>query len=753
MIRLGLRLTVSGGREAVLRLVILAAAVGLGTGLLLATVAGINAVNAQNDRYAWLATAPPAQDVGRALAGTDALWWQLRADRFDGRAIARVDVAATGPDSPVPPGIPHLPGHGEYYASPALAALLRETPAGQLADRYPGRPAGTIGDAALPAPDSLVIVIGHTVAQMARMPGAQQEASIATTPPSACNGSTCQAGVGIDANGIDLVLSVVALAMLVPVLIFIGTATRLTAARREQRFAAMRLAGATPQQVSLIAAVESTVAAVLGVVLGFGLFILLRGPLAAIPFTGAPFFPGDLSLSLPDVLIAAIGVPAVAAVAAWLALRRVRISPLGAARRVTPAAPKAWRIVPLLAGLAELGLFAALARPGTTPGQIGAFLPGFLLIMAGLVAAGPWLTMAAARIMARQTDRPGTLIAARRLAENPKGSFRAVSGLVLALFVTTVAVTLMTTQHASRVKWWDGPAAANVLAEQFYDSHDLTAPTVPQATLTRQLRHVTGVQGVAELHPAPGQTVPDALLGFPPGPGIHAGLVSCAQLATIPAFGRCPAGAAAVAFPVDALSSVPLDAITWPATKVASQRLETAQVLGVYVATNGSVRAIEQARTLLEAAYPTIDLPATLGENLAETQRLDHQYQQLADVVILVSLTIAGCTLAASVAAGLADRKRPFSLLRLAGARLGMLRRVVALESAVPLLAGALVAIGLGFAVSAMYATAVIQQPLAAPGAAYYLITVAGIVVSLGIIAATMPLLRRITGPEAARSE
>ena len=51
------------------------------------------------------------------------------------------------------------------------------------------------------------------------------------------------------------------------------------------------------------------------------------------------------------------------------------------------------------------------------------------------------------------------------------------------------------------------------------------------------------------------------------------------------------------------------------------------------------------------------------------------------------------------------------------------------------------------------YATAEIQEPLVASGAAYYLITVAGIVVSLGIIAATMPLLRRITGPEVATSE
>jgi predicted lysophospholipase L1 biosynthesis ABC-type transport system permease subunit len=132
---------------------------------------------------------------------------------------------------------------------------------------------------------------------------------------------------------------------------------------------------------------------------------------------------------------------------------------------------------------------------------------------------------------------------------------------------------------------------------------------------------------------------------------------------------------------------------------------------------------------------------------------INNAYQQLADVVILTSLSIAGCTLAASVAAGLADRKRPFSLLRLTGAPLGILRRVVALESAVPLLVVAVVSIGAGFGTSAMFATIQLQHPLVAPGAAYYLIVAAGIAASLGIIAATFPLLRRITGPEAARNE
>jgi predicted lysophospholipase L1 biosynthesis ABC-type transport system permease subunit len=106
-----------------------------------------------------------------------------------------------------------------------------------------------------------------------------------------------------------------------------------------------------------------------------------------------------------------------------------------------------------------------------------------------------------------------------------------------------------------------------------------------------------------------------------------------------------------------------------------------------------------------------------------------------------------------SVAGGLSDRKRPFSLLRLTGVQLGVLRRVVLLESAVPLLVVAVVAIGTGFLAAELFLKAQFDYSLRPPGVQYCLIVLAGLAVSLGVIASTLPLLRRITGPETARNE
>jgi hypothetical protein len=782
MIGLGLRLVLSGGREAVIRFLVLAAAVGLGVGLLLTVMAATNAVTTWNNRHAWFVTGTAFAPPGPATAGIAPLWWHPIGDTFDRQNIYRFDVAATGASSPVPPGITHDPGPGQYYASPALAALLRSTPADQLADRYPGRLAGTIGDAALPSPNSLVIIVGHTPAQLAHTPYSVQVTSIAAAAPfSAGDRPVNPKGLdyapavgGIQPSGIDFILSVVALAMLAPVLIFIATATRLSAARREQRFAAMRLVGATRKQVSLLAATESTAAAVLGVVAGFGIFFLLRAPVAGIPFLGEPFFPADMSLSLPDILAVAIGVPVAAAVAARLALRRVHISPLGVARRATPRPPRAWRVLPLLAGLAELGFFVVHGTPASPSGEIWALLPGFLLIIVGLIIAGPWLTMAAARVMARRTSRPGALIAARRLADDPRAAFRAVSGLVLALFITTVAVVTLTTQDAKDVTRWASPAAAAVVTDQLSASGMFTSsqepakssagPAAPAAPLAARLRGIPGVQGVVVVRADPRLTIPGTFHNLGTGPGVApspvaAGVVSCAQLATVPALGRCPAGATAAAFPEDGFGG-PLDAmtsagITWPAVNVPAWRLDSLGVDAINVGTNGSVPTVEQARTVLEntPAYSGLSAPSTIGDLIAQDDSKNNAYRQLANTVILVSLPIAGCTLAAAIAAGLADRKRPFSLLRLTGARLATLRRVVALESVVPLLAVAVVAIGTGFGAAAEYASVAQHYRMVAPGIAYYLITAGGILVSLGIIAATFPLLTRITGPEVARNE
>ena len=744
MIRLGLRLTLGSGREALLRVLVTAAAVALGVGLLLAALAGINGLHAQSDRGAWLNSAVQPTPPTSPASG---LWWEPSTDSFGNQLIDQIDVAAAGPGAPIPPGMSRLPGPGQYFASPELVSLLRSQPADELRDRYPGRLVGTIGSAGLPSPNSLIIVIGHSVGQLSKQPAAIE---IGAIHRGLANCYGCQSVVG-SGPVLEFILVGGAVALVLPVLILIATASRLSAVRREERFASMRLVGATPRQISTISAVEAVIAALAGVVLGFGLFFAVRPLLYHVPFTGAPLAQGDLSLHAVDILIAVVGVPIAAVVSARLALRRVQISPLGVTRRVRKRPPGIARIVPLLAGIAFLAYFDAAGKPGAIGSQLLELLVGFALLIVGLVLAGPWFTTAGSRIMAKRASRPATLIAGRHLLDNPKAAFRFVSGLVIALFVASAAIGAL-----SSVTQVTGGGSANAslstLADPFCTYSTTDCPTasvvasVPPSVLN-ELRATPGVQGVAVVHEAPNQTQE----------GRSFGVVACDELAKTPAIGRCAprATVASVGYFLSKVLGHTANAstTTWPSWNLSATQLASLPVSAVVVATNGSSGAIERVRTELERAFPLQGTPVTVEALGPSTARLLTMIQAMTDVIIVASLIIAACSLAVNIAAGLTERRRPFSLLRLTGVPRKLLHRVVTLESALPLLLVAAVSIVVGLLAAALYLHSQVGLAFSLPGFSYWTTVIGGLAASMAIIAATFPILDRITGPEVARNE
>jgi hypothetical protein len=89
----------------------------------------------------------------------------------------------------------------------------------------------------------------------------------------------------------------------------------------------------------------------------------------------------------------------------------------------------------------------------------------------------------------------------------------------------------------------------------------------------------------------------------------------------------------------------------------------------------------------------------------------------------------------------------------LTGISVGVLRKVVALEAAVPLLLIAVISTAMGFLTAGLFLNSQLSESLRAPGPEYFIIVVAGLVIALAIIGSTLPLIERITGPEVARNE
>lgn len=742
MLRLGLRLSLHSGKEALTRFILTTVAVGIGTAVLFAVFAEFNAFHAASGRQCWECTAQkPNLALPQSQPGPAArtVFWNYSADYFRGQTIERLDLAALGPSAPVPPGIPRLPRAGQYYASPALAALLRSVPRDQLGDRFPGTMAGTIGEAALSGPDELVVFAGYAPAKLAAVPGTVRVVTIHT-------------GIGrqVWTPFFRYAFAVGVLAVLFPILILIGTATRLAAARREERYAAMRLVGATPRQIGVIASVDAMVGGLAGTVLGIGIFLLIRPPLAGVALIGTRYFPATVTPTAVVYLGMLVAVPVTSAIAALLALRRVRISPLGVSRRATPPAPTIWRLVPLLLGI---GLFVAgMLRTG--PKSIGApAYPGLLIIMIGLVVGGPWLTERAARLFARFTGGASPLLAARRLADNPKAAFRTVRGLVLAVFLgTAVAGLLPAVNSISATR--GATALNNVLLDAFAGGYG--PGLAPQA----------GAALVGELHGLRGATVfpiyaaPGGGFGKGGGGGSPFGVIGCASLRQLAVLGECAPGVTAVtANDGNLFSDNPTfstQALVNRSTPAFTGRLAGLSLQAVLVRVNGPA-TLERVRTFLDTHTPPSGNtpPRTFGESVQTRLGYATILERLVFIAVALTLLVAGCSLAVAAGGGLVERKRPFTLMRVSGTPLGTLYRVVLTEALLPLIAATLVAAGIAYGVSVVTIKRLAPAGTPSPvlGHVYYLTLGAGLVASLLVILVTLPLLGRITGPSTVRFE
>jgi hypothetical protein len=739
MLRLGLQLSLRSGREAMVRLLITAAAVAVGVALLLGVLAEFHAFQANASQPCWSCT--QGASVPAALPSRGELW-NNSVDFYQGQTINRLDVAALGQHAPVPPGITQLPPAGDYYASPALAALFKTVPADQLGERFPGTMIGTIGQAALSGPGDLAIYIGHTPAQVGNIPGTQWVTSIGSAP-----------GQEVFSPFFRYAFGVGVLAVVFPMLVLISMATRLAANRREERFAALRLVGGTPGDVRIVATVEAVLSGFIGAVLGTGIFLLVRPALAGAALVGTQYFESELTPTAAGYVAMLIGVPIAAAIAALVSLRRVQISPLGVTRRAAPRPPTFWRLIALVIGV---GVFVYGLSKTTRDGIGAPAYPGLILTMIGLVIAGPWLTAQAARLFGRSARGSSALLAARRLADNPKGAFRAVSGLTLAVFLGTMVGLIVPALNATEATPTAG-ALSNILLGQ------IGLPTAAGQHLISGISAIPGAT-VYPLYSTGGSSLDIQGPGYVGQSDIA---VSCAVMREIAVLGQCAPGVKAVQTTDDSLfddnpmfNTKPIVGASDPAY---TGNLTTLPLQTVLVRVN-SPTTLERVRTYLAVNAPpqvggdkenSPTPPRTFGETLQIRLDRASTFEKIMYAAVALTLVVAGCSLAVAVGGGLVDRKRPFTLLRVSGTQVSVLSRVVLLEAAVPLVAATVVAAGIAYGTSLMAFLRLAPVGTAIPqlGRDYYTIMGIGLVVAFGVITVTLPLLRRMTAPSTIRFE
>lgn len=682
------RLVTAGNRSSRFRLVGIAAGVMIGVSLFLLLFSASQAFGERNLRSTWIDLISPSSNrlpsADVELASNEAAVVGT-IDHFGPELIRAMQIAIPVDSTIEMPGVARIPKPGEYVASPAMIELIELVPADQLGDRY-GTAVGVVEAGALEGPDSLVIVVGATVTQVAMsdsMTGAQLVTEFV--------------GYDYSSQAYRIIAIIGAIAVLIPTLLLISIVTDLGAVQRAERFATLRLVGATPQQVARIAAVETALTTLIGAILGVGLYLAVIPIAARLEIGTSRFYPSDLLTSPGVMVVVALATMAGATGIAWWRTRRAGIGPLGAIRERQERPTRVVALLPLLLGV---GCFASglVVKGMSLSGWL--LVVGFILTTLGLLFAGPVLTRWVARAGAENAHTGAQVIGFNRIVRHPRATFRAVAGLVVAVYTVTVFAVGITTAAGVQVL---ETGAGYLPAMTLYTS-------VPDGD--RQVLD----DAIASIRKTPG--VQDVVLARSEGTG--SGVVMTTQDAVTLGAPEVQSSSGYVAIGWNWF----IDAPAAP-EPVATSGDDGSGTVVMIVATDGSLAAVERARTaIFTSGIELYHSPITRADNTQTTLlAMENQFAALAYTGILIAAALSTVSLAVSTLAALISRQRVFGLLKLTGMSKQTLRSIITYETVLPVATVFFISIALGvFTAWAIIKGVSPHRTIGWPDPSYYLI-------------------------------
>ena len=480
---LSIKLATAGGRSAWTRLALVASGFAVGSSLLLAAASIAPGVHASDERRYIDESIGTDRNAANALR----VWWLPQSF---GDSEVKATVVEPIRKGVVPPGLQRVPGPGEIFASDGLVSMW-PTLGPAIEHRLDGHLVGTIAPEGVTGPDSLTLWEGKPKGAPLERAGSYRVTSY---------GNATSWTQPLDAGWIVLIV-VAASAILLPIWLFVGTVTRLSAATREARLAAVRLAGATQRQIRFFAATEAGVAAAIGTWLGIPLFLAIRPALASGPIGGIHMYATDLAPP-PAVAIAfLVGLPVLAVGMALASLRRVDVSPLGVSRGVRRS-HAGWRwIIVLVAGVAVLTWSASKHQDLKAYGEVttGVFVGGSLAaICFGLIGTATWSAWAIARRLATSVPSVPAMLGFRRLEADPSSVSRVVGGVALMIALLGIVNSGLISVERS-----EGAPSLGMVGQMLEGNEVAVDPQGKQGTRPGDVATIPGVRSVVWTHKVP----------------------------------------------------------------------------------------------------------------------------------------------------------------------------------------------------------------------------------------------------------
>lgn len=757
---LGVRLALGGGRTSWVRLVLTGAGIGIGVAVLLAASSLTTVLSERDARSA----ASAAITAKSPPSGQDVLYRVFWNTEYRGETISGYFGRATGPGAPVPPGVPGVPGDGEVFLSPALAELLASPEGELLRERFPQDVVGTIDRAGLNSPHDLVFFAG--------------DASVTAERGDA----VVRFGGELEERDLDPILSLLiavgVVALLFPVLVFVGISTRLAASQRDRRLAALRLVGAGAHRVRRIAAGESLLGAFAGLAVGTALFLFARRFVEDVRLMGMSVFVDDLTPAPVPAVVIAVLVPVLAVVTSIIAMRRTVIEPLGVVRQAKPVRRVLWwRLVPAFVGVGALVTQFGTVGGGSTGASTPTLVVGITMLLLSIPLVLPWVVE---RSVGRlRGGAPSWQLAVRRLQLESGTAARVVGGVAVVLAGGIALQSVMASAETSVV---DRPLPevdrSRVDISMGDASPELTGQAV--ALLERSV-------GVERVHPL-------RSLSFLRAEDEHAS-VAVGTCEVLRAYARLPSCQDGDAFVVasERMPEVGFDTPLEPGQRVTVvldseplgtgpqwtipefTRVEPAEDQGRYGlmvtpavardlplkhARAGVMVLVDPARPdivehvrnavapLTWRAYTTYFGDADIPQRVKEFQSI----RQALLAGSLITLLLAGASLLVLALEQVRERRRPLAVLAAGGVPKGALARSLLWQNAVPLL----LALGVGIVVGgtmAILLLKIVTQPVVLDWAGIGVLSGTAALMVVVVTLLSLPSLHRATGALGLRSE
>ena len=751
------------------RMVLIAGSVAIGVLILFSFTAVFNAVT-DMDHVAWMDNLSSHGSAGhQPIDGVDPVYVAMMGtDELAGRSVQIVDMQKGGDNTPnIADNLP-APNPGEFYASPALADYIAEHPDEHLEYRY-GKLIGKLPESVVPARDDFYVVRGSDYpirdGQIYLWADEDSENTETGTPIedlAVYNFIDYEVDSYFDSAEYNISKAVVyagIIILLFPVIMLVSIATRLGSVQREQRYASLRLIGVTNGQVTGIIATESFISTLIGIVVGWALYLLARPLLFDFAISESRFWPSAVAVTTVQSLVIAGLTLAMSLFANWLGMRHVRTSPLGISQKQKmEKKPGWWRILPLLASLATL-IYMTVHDPADSDEaltMINAFLLLIVAMMFSLVVVTPWLTYHLAQFVSRLAKRPTVMIGTKYIRAHARAIARSVSGVVLALFAGSFYI--LSTSGVAALE------AKSITNNGYSVLRDNTAIvqglSSDQAEQLRQ-KLAAGNSEFAMMSDATSfEQVGDYVTGKCLALNSYVNKLDCGQgeLAAINFYLATDDSRQVVyANNDDDLRSrirTNIDQI-YEGENVDEQMNQRNTVYIASVADADTEKLRSAVAKLTGGVRPTGSVQITSAAE-AKTPSINPAIESLASLAyggMAVTMAVAIVSIVVSTIGGLLERRRSMYMLRLSGMQVDELKHMVVIESLIPLVVMSLISASIGAWSGSAFTKigSTTLHPTITP--MYVAVVIGSLVVATIAIWLILPMISRLTSPEANQTE